>query len=34
LAPQWRDLHLAHAVALDRLGRRQDAEAQREKAAG
>ena len=32
-APEWRELHLAHAVALDRLGRRQDAEAQREKAA-
>lgn len=32
-APEWRELHLAHAVALDRLGRRQDAEAQREEAA-
>lgn len=33
-APEWRALHLAHATALERLGRRRDAEAQREKAAG
>jgi len=33
-APNWRALHLAHATALDRLGRREAAEAQREKAGG
>ncbi|WP_298162315.1 hypothetical protein [Brevundimonas sp.] len=33
-APRWGELHLAHAVALERLGRRREAEAQREKAAG
>lgn len=33
-APNWRELHLAHATALDRLGRGREAEAQREKAAG
>jgi tetratricopeptide (TPR) repeat protein len=32
-APAWQELHLAHATALDRLGRRQDAEAYRKKAA-
>ncbi len=32
-APNWRALHLAHAVALDRLGRRADAAAKREMAA-
>lgn len=33
-APEWRALHLAHATALDRLGRRREAEVQREKAGG
>jgi tetratricopeptide (TPR) repeat protein len=33
LAPEWRALHLAHAAALNRLGRRAEAEAALEKAA-
>ena len=33
LAPAWRDLRLAHAAALDRLGRREDAAKAREMAA-
>lgn len=33
-APHWRALHLAHAAALDRLGRRAAADVQREKAGG
>jgi tetratricopeptide (TPR) repeat protein len=34
LAPNWRDLHLAHAVASDRLGRGREAAAVRRKLAG
>lgn len=32
-APEWRALHLAHAAALNRLGRREEAQAALEKAA-
>ena len=32
-APRWAELHLAHATALERLGRRREAEQQIEKAA-
>ena len=32
-APRWSELHLAHATALERLGRRREAEEQIEKAA-
>ena len=32
-APRWSELHLAHATALERLGRRKEAEEQIEKAA-